>query len=791
MRHALAACLAVSVTLMSSGIGQAQRVARVKVEHVRYGFPAGIQPDGETGDWESTPLFKLGVWTPVYVSLTAGPQGFRKDEAVVVVESADSDEVVNNYSVPVPPVDKNESFTVLAYTKPGSAEKGITVRVLSEGQNLCRPYEKTPTGLEPSETLYLTVGSRLPWLRRALRPEQEKEVLEKDRMVYVDTVDQLPEAWFGYGAIDLLILTTGEKRDFLEALLNNQNERINRKREALAEWVRRGGRLLISVGRNQDVVSKIPDWQAMLPMAIAGTIAKEELPAGWGVQQARDLQPVDLVKLERKPGKVIRVLRRLDTGVPRKEEPPLIVQAPYGQGKVTLVAFDLDQRPFSAWGGQRAFWKPLLDEAGYSDDRGSKAAGNEVQQNPWYVNPNGNDLQYQLQTNLEDYGDEVPVISFGWVALFILLYILVVGPLDYLFLKKVLNRLELTWITFPSVVLLVSATAYFTAYWLKGNDLKINKVDAIDIDLATQQSYGTTWFTLFSPRIQHYTIGLEPAAPDWAPPGGDSKENSVVVTWLGRPDANRPRGQSLFRRAYDYEPNAAGLRGVPIQVWSTKSFTASWQAPINPSKPLVTANLRRLNPNQGTITGEIASNIPVQLDEAVLIYHNTNDDQLSVFNLGTLQPGTVRKVDTVVQDFGRGWFRNPTSQATSNQNYRYRRGTFYQDVKVPTDAVVRTLLFHDSLEKPGQGGLRNLSGRLLDQTWRLKQFRNEAIVYGKWSAAPGTPPGSAETVTQGPMSPSRLWLGDLPAPGKTRPSLAGTVRQETYVRIFIPIESKP
>src|SRR5436305_782112 len=84
-------------------------------------------------------------------------------------ESADSDEVVNNYSVPVPPVDKNESFTVLAYTKPGSTQTDISVRVLIEGQNICPPYKKNPSGLESGEMLYLTVGSRLPWLRRALR----------------------------------------------------------------------------------------------------------------------------------------------------------------------------------------------------------------------------------------------------------------------------------------------------------------------------------------------------------------------------------------------------------------------------------------------------------------------------------------------------------------------------------------------------------------------------------------------------------------------------------------------
>src|SRR5206468_4430200 len=81
------------------------------------------------------------------------------------------------------------------------------------------------------------------------------------------------------------------------------------------------------------------------------------------------------------------------------------------------------------------------------------------------------ELASRLQKSLEAF-DDVPVISFGWVALFILIYILIVGPIDYFFLKKVVKRLELTWITFPAVVLGISAIAYFTAYWLKGNELK-------------------------------------------------------------------------------------------------------------------------------------------------------------------------------------------------------------------------------------------------------------------------------------------------------------------------------
>ena len=48
---------------------------------------------------------------------------------------------------------------------------------------------------------------------------------------------------------------------------------------------------------------------------------------------------------------------------------------------------------------------------------------------------------------------------------------------------------------------------------LKGDDLRINQVDLVEIDLRAPQIYGTTWATLFSPRIQNYTIGIEPTGP--------------------------------------------------------------------------------------------------------------------------------------------------------------------------------------------------------------------------------------------------------------------------------------
>ena len=123
------------------------------------------------------------------------------------------------------------------------------------------------------------------------------------------------------------------------------------------------------------------------------------------------------------------------------------------------------------------------------------------------------DLSSQLRVALEQFPG-VKLIPFGWVAFFIFLYILLIGPGDYFFLKKVLKRMELTWITFPAIVVTVSLVAYYAAYLLKGNDLLVNKIDVVDIDQAAGLARGNSWISLFSPQNRDYTIRTIPVSLD-------------------------------------------------------------------------------------------------------------------------------------------------------------------------------------------------------------------------------------------------------------------------------------
>ena len=95
-----------------------------------------------------------------------------------------------------------------------------------------------------------------------------------------------------------------------------------------------------------------------------------------------------------------------------------------------------------------------------------------------------------------------------------IVYLLLVGPGDFLLLRKVVGRTEWTWLTFPLAVVLVSVAAYALACWLKGSQIRVHQADLVDVDAASGRMRGTTWLNLFSPQTEAFNLSLEPERPD-------------------------------------------------------------------------------------------------------------------------------------------------------------------------------------------------------------------------------------------------------------------------------------
>ncbi len=751
--------------------GAAEAAAPPEIAQVKVGLPGGT----------ATSRSRNGAWAPVYVTLQAGGEGNPQGAFRLVVESTDGEEMPYRYTVPVPALAAGEKRDVLACTRPGTDGSEFTVKVLaSDGRTLqtAAKVRRDSSTLdreivEPNDVLYLTLGARLPGLRRAVQPQQAGKDVEADDpergvrgFAVIENAALLPDRWFGYEAADVVLLTTGSEA-FVTGLLQDGEAA---RRNALLEWVRRGGRLVVAVGRNHQLVARLFDKLPLLDCGIQGSVLRASLPnvTTWAGREAQQVQQQPLRQVEiacLKPGRDTHTLVLEDADPGDLEKRPVVVQAPCGLGRVVLVAFDLETPPFSTWESQAAFWKKLQAEVA------PRPAGRSEHQ-----------LADELQRSIETFG-EVPVVSFGWVALFLLGYVILVGPLDYFVLKKVFKRLELTWVTFPAVVLVVSVAAYLTAYCLKGDDLWINKVDLVEVDLHGPPGvYGSTWFALFNPRSQGFTVGLEPASPGWSAPRPGGVEPAVLAPLEG-PVRTVPGSPGLFRRPYEYADDATGLRGVPVPVWATRAFAASWHAPAG-NVPPVEADVR-LSRNGSALVGTIVNHLPVELQGVGLFYRG------QVYTVPVLMPEQRLEVQSL---FERGVTRKPIADWFTDPAWfpRIPQAAFKEPSRPQvlgaqkSYRAIKPLLFHSLAAE----GADNSGLRTLDQSWRVKEqstvptsYLDEAILVAR---APSVT-DRAETVTAGGASPSRLWLDALPGSRPARPALEGHLSQETYVRVYVPV----
>jgi hypothetical protein len=70
---------------------------------------------------------------------------------------------------------------------------------------------------------------------------------------------------------------------------------------------------------------------------------------------------------------------------------------------------------------------------------------------------------------------QVHKLPVGWLLLLLLIYLLVIGPFDRIWLKRI-NKPMLTWITFPCYVMFFSGLIYFIGYKLRSGDSEYNEL---------------------------------------------------------------------------------------------------------------------------------------------------------------------------------------------------------------------------------------------------------------------------------------------------------------------------
>jgi hypothetical protein len=176
---------------------------------------------------------------------------------------------------------------------------------------------------------------------------------------------------------------------------------------------------------------------------------------------------------------------------------PLIIAAPRGMGRITVLPFSPEREPFRSWRNLPTFWSKLAGVPGemYLASANNNYYGGYMQ--------SGTDGIFGAMIDSR----QVHKLPAGWLLLLLVVYLVVIGPLDQYWLKRI-GRPMLTWVTFPCYVAFFSLLIYFIGYKLRAGDSEWNEFHVVDVLQHGQRAEmrGQTFASLYSPANQTYPV---------------------------------------------------------------------------------------------------------------------------------------------------------------------------------------------------------------------------------------------------------------------------------------------
>lgn len=683
---------------------------------------SGLQISAVTIGFEGR--YKSGYWTSVRVTLRNGSQPFRGEIQMV---AADGDGVATRYrwnDLPLLELASGESRTVDRLVKMGRSHEALVVEARADEKLVARFHLTSammPAPISSERALILTYG---PTLGVSQIIGGTSRAATRTEICDVTSAEQFPTHWLGMDAVDTLLLTTSDLSQ-LQAISADQLV-------ALREWVLYGGRLVWCVGKNgRELLGEQGRFIDLAPgkfQEVASLRNVSPLEAYTGSTERLDVLAgastgIPFTVLTDVDGKV----ELADTAFGSSR--PLIVRSALGFGQTVFVALDLDLAPLAGWEGRGRIVSRLLQETTTETDR-RNAASSALQGNRFGYQ----DMVGQLRSGLDQF-PRVTFVGFSWVAGLVLLYVVMIGPVDYFLVRDVFRRMTLTWLTFPLLTLAFAALAVSLIPRWKGSEVQLNQADVVDVDATTGRVRATTWAHLYSPRAAIYELSAAPQ-PEMA---GVIQSRGNVLSWHGLPGtglggldtaaAAPPAIDECQLEFLPTKPSARAstqlpdeatvhtvMRQVPVHVAATKSLLERWWGEIRLSgAAALTVDV------DGLLRGELINPLPVELTECVVYFDNW------AYRLdskgGVLAPGETTRVD---------------QERALNLQWRLtgRRVIESKDISTPWDQqtlvvprILEMMMFHAAAGGDSYTQLVNHHQPYIDLTSHLSS--NRAILIGR------------------------------------------------------------
>ena len=596
--------------------------------------------------------------------------------------------------------------------------------------------------LRPQDVPFIAVLGSAPGFQAAyLDPNASGSAIARSAVEVIE----LPDA-AGFPASHLAF-------DSLAVVVFSQRFVLNSDQStALADWVRRGGHVVIALARDAESF-KTSELQAWAPFSVVREDEFFELaslvgriPGTPAVNVADGIHGLIIKSAEG------QVLASALNG-------PLAIRAPYGLGRVTVLAVDWSDSTITAWTGLAGLCRYLADVDLPSRESTSRTT---TQLRPTGVS----ELATQLAAQLDHFG-AVARPSYWAIIALAFAFLLLVGLLDYLLVHRVLKRPQLTWFTFPAWIVFAAAAATLGADRLNSSERQANQFDLVDIDRTSGLRRVQSWKTVYSPESRRFRVETE-AAP-WLI---DSAEPTMRSVWSGIPESsfggmNRAGGLSLAANPpYSIEPNASALANVPIGQWSSKAFASTWSADSQAvAERLVSSDLA--DNGTGYLEGTVTHHLPDAITEWCLAYGNIAvfpKDSERADVVPSIPPGVPWRVDDRtnrrrLKTYLQGTSHQYIGDSGDSSGQRTITTTTYDPLGLDPSPLARMLTYYRVADGLGYTGLRNTSLERSDLSRVIPLKR--AVLFGRIAS-----PAAKYVVDGGSVQPQERW---------------------TFVRIVLPV----
>jgi hypothetical protein len=231
------------------------------------------------------------------------------------------------------------------------------------------------------------------------------------------------------------------------------------------------------------------------------------------------------------------------------EDTPLMISANRGRGRITVLMFSPEREPFRSWKNLPTFWAKLADvpaDLYLTTDYGYRG---EV----------GSDGVFGAMIDTR----QVHKLPVEWLLLLLIVYLVVIGPLDQFWLKKI-GKPMLTWITFPCYVVMFSLLIYFIGYKLRAGESEWNEFHLVDVFVSgdNAQLRGRTYASIYAPSNQRYEVE------------GDEKYATLRGEYVPTYGANQSTEKANVMQYGD-----TFKAEIFVPVWTSQLFISDWWQP--------------------------------------------------------------------------------------------------------------------------------------------------------------------------------------------------------------------